>query len=179
MHPWLLSITWGILPLKVSLIHFQHFKLFNFIFKFQISSLRSINILTVLPIKMLNIKSALPLKRCQDVDECSLSNEHVIQPHGENGTANCGIFAHCANTVGSFTCTCHPGRYLRVVLVCVCVLVWVAVGDGSVYMWMCVWKVLAKSIMLFFYCQFCKNLSESMFLTLTFSMKTLDFMSFS
>ena len=42
------------------------------------------------------------LKSFLDVDECGLAP-------GADGAHNCDADATCANTVGSFTCTCNDG----------------------------------------------------------------------
>ena len=39
-------------------------------------------------------------RNCSDIDECLL------------GRDDCDTYATCANTDGSYTCTCNAGKYL-------------------------------------------------------------------
>ena len=39
-------------------------------------------------------------RNCSDIDECLL------------GTDDCDTYATCANTDGSYTCTCNAGKHL-------------------------------------------------------------------
>ena len=47
--------------------------------------------------------TSLPQPSCVDIEECDIDNTRM------NGTAYCGDHATCANTVGSFTCSCSSG----------------------------------------------------------------------